>query len=244
VRRVGVVKTAAVGAELLDHFLARDRPAGDGLLTARQSVDDLVVQVEVLDRPTGDQHDRTDDRDRQQDADDTADQIDPEVAQLTSAPAGESPHQRDGDRHADRGGHEVLHRQSGHLHEMTEGGFPGVVLPVRVGHEADRGVPCQRRCHRRRRVVQVPRQLVLDQLKYEQEQDAERRERQHASGIGAPGLLGVRVGTDQPVNHPLGAKVLLGRVDAVHVVAEGHMDERDRGHQCDEKDDPCCCRIH
>ncbi len=50
VRRVHVVEPAAVGAEVLDRFLARHRAAGDRLLSAGNRVDDLVVVVEVLDR--------------------------------------------------------------------------------------------------------------------------------------------------------------------------------------------------
>ena len=36
-----------------------------------------------------------------------------------------------------------------------------------------------------------------------QEQDRDRGERQHAAGVDAPGLLGVRVDPDQPVDAPL-----------------------------------------
>ena len=52
-----VEAAAAVGAEFLDRFLAGDRSSGDGLLGAGQRGHDLVVQVEVLDHSTGDQHD-------------------------------------------------------------------------------------------------------------------------------------------------------------------------------------------
>ena len=144
VRGVGVVEAAAVGAELLDDLLAGDRAAGDRLLGAAEGGDDLVVQVEVLDRAAGDQEDRADDGDRQQDAQRAAHQVDPEVAQIAGAPAGEPAHQRDRHRHADGGRDEVLHRQPGHLHEMTVGGLTGVGLPVGIGDEADRGVPRQR----------------------------------------------------------------------------------------------------
>ena len=171
------------------------------------------------------------DRDRQQDAQRAADQVDPEVAELAGARAGEAAHQRDRHGHADRGGDEVLHGQAGHLHQVALGGFTGVGLPVGVGHEADRGVPGQRRGHRRGRIVQVQRQLALDQLEDEQEQDADRGEGQHAAGVGAPGLLGLRVGADQPVDDPLDAGVLLGAVDPVHVVAQRHMDGRQREDQ-------------
>ena len=146
--------------------------------------------------------------DRQQDSQGAAHQVDPEVAQLTGAAPRETAHQGDRHRHADGRGDEVLHRQTGHLHQVALGGLAGVGLPVGVGDEADGGVPGQRRGHRGAGVVEVQRQLALHQLEEEQEQDADRRERQHAAGVGAPGLLGFRVGADQPVDDALGARML------------------------------------
>ena len=219
-------------------FLAGHRPAGDGLLAAGEGVDDLVVQVEVLDRAAGDQDDRGDHRDRQQDAERAADQVDPEVAQVAGAFAGESAHQRDRDRHADRGRHEVLDGQAGHLNQVALGRLTGVRLPVRVRDEADRGVPGQRRGHRCRGIVEVQRQLALDQLEDEQEQNADRREGQHAAGVGAPRLFGLRVGPDEPVDHPLDAGVLVGAVNPVHVVAEWHVHGGKRHDQEREEQNP------
>ena len=46
-------------------------------------------------------------------------------------------------------------------------------------------------------VVEVQRQLALHQLEGEQDQEADRRERQHAAGVGAPALLGLGVGADE-----------------------------------------------
>ena len=142
---------------------------------------------------------------------------------LPSSPdrgAGEPAHQRDGHRHPDGGGHEVLHRQTGHLHEMALRRFAGVGLPVGVGDEADRGVPRQRGRQLGGRVVQVQRQRVLDQLQDEQEQNADRRERQHASGIGPPRLFGARINADQPVDHSLDGRILFRGVHPIHVVAQ------------------------
>ena len=55
--------------------------------------------------------------------------------------AGEAADQRDRHRDADRGRDEVLHGQAGHLAQMGHRRLARVRLPVRVGHEADRGVP-------------------------------------------------------------------------------------------------------
>lgn len=83
----------------------------------------------------------------------------------------------------------------------------------------------------------MQRQLALHQLQGEQEQDADRGEGQHAAGIGAPGLFGLRIGADQPVDDALDTRMLLGCVDAVHVVAERDVDGRHRGDEDGEKDD-------
>ena len=72
-----------------------------------------------------------------------AGQVDPEVAQPIGVRAGEPPDECDGDRDAHRRGHEVLHREPGHLHEMAHRRLAAVALPVRVGHETDRGIPCR-----------------------------------------------------------------------------------------------------
>ena len=154
----------------------------------------------------GDQDDRGDHRERQQDSDGAAHQIDPEVAEVTGVATREAANERHRDGHADRGGDEVLHGEAGHLHQVALGRLAGVGLPVGVGHEADGGVPGQRRRHRGAGVVEVQRQLALHQLEDEQEQDADRREGEHAAGVGAPGLLGLRVGADQPVDDALTAQ--------------------------------------
>ena len=74
--------------------------------------------------------------------------------------------QRDHHRHARGGGHEVLDREPHHLGEVAQRVLAAVGLPVRVGHEADRGVERQRRrdVHH---VGRVERQAVLDALDQE-----------------------------------------------------------------------------
>jgi hypothetical protein len=81
------------------------------------------VQVEVLDRATGDEYQRRDERQRQQDAHRAPDQIHPEVAQLGGFDPDEAAHQGNRNGHAHSGGDEVLHGQSCHLHQMTLRGF-------------------------------------------------------------------------------------------------------------------------
>ena len=66
------------------------------------------------------------------------------LPRVAAPAADEAPDQGDGDRQADRGRHEVLHGQPDHLGEVAHRGLAGVVLPVGVGDEADRGVERQR----------------------------------------------------------------------------------------------------
>ena len=181
--------------------------------------------------PPAIEDDRADDRDRQQDSNRAADQVDPEVSEVAAVAPDEAANEGDRDGHADRGRHEVLHGQTRHLDQVALGGFTRVGLPVGVGHEADGGVPGQRRGHRCRGVIEVQRQLALDELEDEEEHDADGREGQHAAGVTAPGLFRFRVGTDQPVDEVLCARVLFGRVHPVHVVAQ----RRVHGHQCDDQ---------
>ena len=67
-RGVGVVGAAAVLAELLDRLLARDRAAGDRLRRRPARVVRVGEAVEVLDDALAREHDRDDDRERQQHA--------------------------------------------------------------------------------------------------------------------------------------------------------------------------------
>jgi hypothetical protein len=164
-------------------------------------------------------------------------EVDPEVDELSGVAAGQAPDERHGDGHADCGRHEVLHGKACHLHEMALGGLTRIRLPVGVRHEADGGVPGQRRGHMGGGVVEVQRQLALDELEDEQEQDADGREGEHAAGVGAPGLLGLRIGADEAIDDALTARVLGGPVHAVHVVAQRHVygDKRD-DQRCEEQD--------
>ncbi len=140
-RGVGVVEAATVRPELLDDFLARDRSSGHRLVATGDGRDRLDV-VEVLDDPTRDQYDRADHTDREQDADDGADEVHPEVAELVGTAAGEAADQRDRHRDADRRAGEVLYREPGHLYEITERRLTRVRLPVGVRDEAGCRVEC------------------------------------------------------------------------------------------------------
>ena len=77
-RGVGVEESAAVGPELLDALLRRDRASGDRLGLARDRGHGLE-RVEVLDHALRHEHEREDERDRQEDPHGPADHVGPEV---------------------------------------------------------------------------------------------------------------------------------------------------------------------
>ena len=79
-------------------------------------------------------------RQRQQHVQRGARHVHPEVADLPGATPRQPADERHEDRHAARRRDEVLDGQREHLGEGAHGGLAAVPLPVRVGHERDRGV--------------------------------------------------------------------------------------------------------
>ncbi len=134
-RRVGVHEAAAVGAELLDYLLRRDRSFGDRLRGAleRRRID---VRTEVVRHALPDEHQREDKRDRQQYPQRRARQIDPEVADGLGAAAREAANHRRRHRDSRRRREEVVRRQPDHLRQVTQRLLARVRLPVGVGREA------------------------------------------------------------------------------------------------------------
>ena len=141
VRRVGVVEAAAVGAELLDDLLAGHRAAGDVLgrhrpAWSRRCRLDRFCTMPAAMKTTAPttaigSRIRTQIRTRSTQ----------KLPSWSVLRPGEAPHQRDRDRDADRRRDEVLHRQTGHLHQVAHRRLTRVRLPVGVRDEADRGVP-------------------------------------------------------------------------------------------------------
>ena len=114
-------------------------PSGQGLVGAlERGGGDRVA--EGLQHALGDQDQADDDRQRQQDVVEAANQVLPEVPEPVAAAdddAADQSHQR---ADADGRGDEVLHRQPRHLGEVAERRLAPVVLPVGVGDERRRGV--------------------------------------------------------------------------------------------------------
>ncbi len=134
----------------------------------RDRLDQLrrLVAVEGLHNALRDQTPAPDERQRQQDVEDAARQIDPEVADRLRRTARKAADQRDQDRHAGRRRDEVLHRQTEHLGQIAHGRFAAVALPVGIAGEADRRVERRIRGHRRGQILRtlVERQPSLQSL--------------------------------------------------------------------------------
>ena len=186
-RGVGVEESAAVGAELLDGFLRGDRPLRDHLRRAFERRR-LRIGSKFWITPCEAKTSAATKRDRQQDVDRRARDVDPEVADGLHLVAREAAHQRDGDRHAGRRRCEVLHRERRHLHEVAHRRLADIRLPVRVRHEADGRVEREIRRERRRalgrlrraealRIERQPALQPLDQIRERELRDAEREQR-------------------------------------------------------------------
>ena len=141
---VDVEEAAAVGAQVFDDLHRGDWPLGDGLRLPVQGMHDRVG-VEVLDHALRDEDQRDHDADGQQDVERAARQVDPEVAQVLRAAAGQAAHQCHRQRDARGGGDELVKGQAGHLRQVAHGLLAGVVLPVGVGGEAGGGIEGQLR---------------------------------------------------------------------------------------------------
>ena len=86
--RVGVVEAASVHREVLDRLLGSNRPARDCLRRALQGRG-RGVAAEYLRHALRDQNHGEDDADRQQDVDERAVEVDPEVPELAAGAARE-----------------------------------------------------------------------------------------------------------------------------------------------------------
>ena len=134
-RRIGVEKAAAVGAELLDDLLARDRPDRYGLLGAFQSRG-VDGPGQRLRHAESDEDQRPDDRDRQEDVKRDSGHIDPEIADSGRRGARKAAHQRESHRETGRRRQKVMHGEAEHLGQMAHRGLAAIILPVGVGDKA------------------------------------------------------------------------------------------------------------
>ncbi len=126
----------------------------------------------------------------------------PMVAVVLRDDAADERHQ---DRHARGGADEVLHGQRHHLGEVAHGRLAAVALPVRVGDEADGGVPREIR-RDRAHPIRVERQHRLQPLDGVDDDDARYVEEEHRDRVGRPlhlALLGVWRHAARAIDEPL-----------------------------------------
>ena len=189
-----------------------------------------------------DEHERPDDRDRQQDVQDPAREVHPVVAERLGAASREPAEQGDRDREAGGRGGEVADGQHRGLGQVGRAGLTGVVLPVGVGLEAHRRVEGEVRAHRRDPAL-VEGQDVLQPQHHVAGDDRDGGHREHGDGVTLPRLLGGLVHPDDAVDDPLdraddrAQEDPLPLHDAVDVPAEEGDDEDDRDRQRGEREE-------
>ena len=170
----------------------------------RLRIDDrgLVVRPEVLDDALRHQHQRADDADRQQDPEQAAHQVDPEIAERVFLLLRDAANERDRDGDADRGRHEVVVREPGHLREIAHRRLAAVGLPVRVGRERRRRV--EREVGRDgAEALRIPRQPLLHALHQVEHQHRDDAEQQHRDGVLGPAHLARLVDAGRSIDQPL-----------------------------------------
>ena len=109
------------------------------------------------------------DRNRQQQPEANAGEVNPEVAEAAGACPSEAADQGERDCDADRRGGEVLNGQPGHLNQVAHRGLTRIGLPIGVRREAHRGVPRLIRCDAGK--PQAERKMALQPKKTVEEQD-------------------------------------------------------------------------
>ncbi len=202
---VGVEEAAAVRPQHLDGLLRGHRAERDDLPRPLDGLE-LDVRRERLHHPLGDQEDGDQEREGQEHVEGGPDEIDPEVPErprATRAPAAGQP-PRQGQRHADAGGRgrEVVPGEAGHLGQVAHRRLARIGLPVRVGGEAHRGVPGQRRGDLPE-AVGVERQQRLEAEDGVGDEQAHRAEDEQRDRVRLPVLLPVRVHPAGPEDEPL-----------------------------------------
>ena len=140
--RVDVKEAATIGAQVFNDLHRSHGTLSDGLYLPIQGMY-YCVGVEVLNHALRDEDQRTYETDRQQDIERAAYEINPEVAQVLRAAAGQSAHQGHSQRDARGSRDELVKGQAGHLGQVAHGLFARIVLPVSIGGETGGGIEGQ-----------------------------------------------------------------------------------------------------
>ncbi len=206
-------------------------PCGDLLLGALDRLH-RDVGPEVLDDAAGNQEERGEKRDREQNPENRARAVVPEVAdalRLLSRDTADHRH-RDGDPRGRR--EEVVEGEPGHLGEVRHRRLAGVALPVGVGREGDRSVP--RRVRRDgSEAVRVERQELLQALHRVEDHERGGVDDEHRHRPLDPALVLGGVDSADPVDPALDRpqdrveQSPLAREHALHVAAQDRRDGDD-----------------
>jgi hypothetical protein len=153
--------------------------------------------------------------------------------------------QRDEDRHARRGGDEVLHRERGQLGQIAHGALAAVGLPVGVGGEAHGRV--ERKVGRHRpKPLRVEREESLQALNPVHGKESERVEEEHRQRVRLPSHLRVRRHPQDPIDETLDRAEQpaeehgLALVHPRHVAAQRLGEQQQNGH-IEAKLQPAVC---
>lgn len=144
---VRVEEAATVGTELFDGDLGGNRAEGNELLGSAREVG-VKSGREALHASLAYEKDREDRRGREEHVKSAPEEVDPEVPDAATLHAGEAAHDAKEDRDSRRCREKILGSKRKCLGGRRQRRLAGVGLPVRIGREADRGIPraIGRRC--------------------------------------------------------------------------------------------------
>ena len=200
-RRIRTEVAAAVGPELLDRDDAGGDAAGDlllGPLDRRRRGGALERHRRAL----PDHEDGHEQRERQEQAERRAGQIDIEIAELSQAIAGQAANDGHGGGDARGRGHELQERNHEHLREVRQARLAAVVLQVRVRREARDRVEGEPRLHVAD-AVRIERQILLERDDRPRGQPHEDVRDQERDRVLLPVLLLVRIDARDAQHEPL-----------------------------------------
>jgi hypothetical protein len=121
------------------------------------------------------------------------------LAALRAGLAREAAREREGDGYADGGGREVVPREPRHLREVAHRALAAVVLPVRVGREADGRVPGEIGWNGPE-LLRVEGQHVLQPLDGVRHEQAEGAEEEHRDRVALPAVLPLWIDPAEPIH--------------------------------------------
>ncbi len=160
------------------------------------------VGLEVLHDTLRNENQRDDEADRQQNPQERARKIDPEISNCLHFAACDSANDRNRECDSDRSGREVVVREPSHLREIAHRRFRHVGLPVRVCGERCRGAPCEigRDVGE---LLRIESEEVLRALDHVEQDHRGGAEEQHRGAIFDPAHFAIFVNTTNSIDELL-----------------------------------------